>query len=79
MAIDEKEMREYLESFKQSLKSINANTSAIREGIGTIQEKVDSIKYTLGPHKDEGLPVVLSSIAGKLEKISEEINHIRFA
>ena len=77
MAIDEKEMREYLESFKNSLESIAADTSAIREGIGTIQEKVESIEYTLGPREDEGLPVMISSIAGNLEKISVEIRDIK--
>lgn len=78
MALDDKEMREYLESFKNSLESIAADTSAIREGIGVIQEKVENIEHTLGPRVHEGGAVKMSSIAGKLESIREEISETRF-
>lgn len=76
MAIDEKEMREYLESFKDSLESIATDTSMIREGIVTIQEKIENIEQVLGPREDEGLPVITSSIVGNLEKIRDEVSNI---
>ena len=77
MKLDEKEIHEYLESFKNSLESIMADTSAIREGIGAIQEKFEEIEYALGPREHE-MKKPMSSIAVVLDEIKEAISHIRF-